>query len=113
MTETVSIGYTLTVAAGGEGTVDIYEVPAAAVLTINHVRIHFPSGNEGNLQVNLRVGIVNIYPTEGSAAGDNTTWEFRTEKIVRSGSKISVYYKNNDSTNPHTCFILIEGILER
>jgi len=112
MVEQFSLGYKLTAAAGASGTTTLHTV-SSGVLHITYVRLYFPTGSEGCLQVNLRKGMVNIYPVEGYASGDDTTWEFRTEQILSSGEELSVFYNNTDTTNSHDCYILVEGYVER
>lgn len=91
----------------------MYTVPAAAKLTITHVRVYFPTGNQGLLEIVLKAGLKNLYPTSGTLSGDNTMWEMRTKQILTSGSEIEIEYTNNDGSNGHDAYILLEGIVER
>ena len=113
MVEYISVAKKLTAAAGASDSVILYTVPEAAKLKITHVRIHFPTGSNGLLEVALKAGLRYLYPTHNKASGDNTLWEFRTPQELTSGSIIEIEYTNNDSSNPHTCFILLEGAVER
>lgn len=113
MVETVSVVKAISAAAGATGRETVFTVPAAGKMTITHVMMYFPTGNEGYLEVQLVAGLKNLYPTEGTARGDNTRYDFYQKQELLSGSVIEAVYTNNDSANAHGCYILLEGYIER
>jgi len=107
-----SIFYHLVVSPGSEGTVDIFTIPPAKVFKVKHVQVQFPTGDADELEIQIRRGMVHVYPNTGNFVGDDTVWDVWSESTWEAGESITVYYKNNNTSYERVCNIFIEGEME-
>jgi len=108
----VTIGYKLTASAGFSDTETIYTVPSAQRFRLKRVVVTAPTGVDGQLSIVLQRGEFIILPREGSIYPGPWVLEFYLDEEFSSGSEVKVTYHNEDTTNPHDCFIYLEGELE-
>ncbi|MCD6148231.1 hypothetical protein J7J18_02545 [bacterium] len=109
---TVVIAGSFSVAAGSEDSKTIYTVPGAKTFRIKRVQLHFPVGTEGHLAIQLVVENFPILPDEGEFTGDDVTFTVESEKEVPPNSEIKIKGVNSDSSNPHSVYYVVEGVLE-
>jgi len=112
MGKKVSIPYRLVVGPGLKGETTIYTVPAGAILYITKVIVHFPAGVAGELYIALKYGNLKVYPATDYVNGDDVTLEDDVELYYYSGDPIRLWYENVNTTEPRSCDIKLEGILE-
>jgi len=112
MSEKISVGRTITESAGGESDTTIYTVQAAKKLRITRVRVHFPSGQNYQLQVYIKRGLEQVIPKEGYLAGNGGSIPVECDEIFDSSSEVVVHTKNLDTANEQSCHVIIEGVLE-
>ncbi|MCD6434717.1 MAG: hypothetical protein J7L14_03820 [Candidatus Diapherotrites archaeon] len=108
----ITLAYQLTASAAGSGTAQIYQVPSAKKLTITKVRVVGTPGTEGQLKIAIRRGQLNVVPSKGYIYPGEAPIRLDCEVVFDSGDVVGVYYVNDDPTNPHTCWIYLEGTLE-
>jgi len=101
--------YILNASAGEEGIVDAIQVPSGRKIHITRVTFYFPSGSNYLLEVALYLGETKALPDVGTIVGDTSPVSVGCDLTYQSGEYIKVYYKNNDGTNAHKCFIVMEG----
>jgi len=112
MAKYISIAYTLTASAGSEGDVTLYRVEDARVLRLTDVRVNFPSGQAFQLQLSLYRGVQQVAPYQGVYAGNGGVMADSVDVVLQSGERLILHYKNTDTTNPQSAFILVGGELE-
>lgn len=112
MAKYVSIAYTLTTSAGSEGDVTLYRVGDARVFKLTDVHVKFPSGQAFKLQLSLFRGVQQIAPYSGVYAGDGGVMADKADVVLQSGERLILHYKNTDTANPQSAFILVGGELE-
>jgi len=100
---------TVTAPAGASGTQDIEIGARGSRFRLKKVKVHFPSGSNYLLEIAFKIGATQIIPDDGVIVGDDVTHEFEKEIELDGGGKIIVVYTNKDTTNAHSCFIIIEG----
>lgn len=111
MGEKVSISHALTAAAGAEGDVVLYTVPAARVFTNKLTMIFFPIGDYGELEISFYYGNEKVMPKTGVYTGDGNIIDDDTDAKWYSGSEIRLHYKNNNSTETRVAYIYMRGEL--
>jgi len=107
-----SVAKKVTASAGDENYETIYTVAAARKLTVKKVVFHFPSGTDLYLGVAVTVGAKQICPDEGLIYGNDCVITLSDDTEVPSGSEIKLYYKNEDTSNPHSVVVVVEGEIE-
>ena len=106
------VTYLLTAPAGTKGFVEVFEVPPARRFHVQKVKVHFLTSTGGQLGVALYYGNAQIIPRQGLIRGDSAKVELDADFTYVSGDKIILYYQNDDTSNDHKAFIVIEGELE-
>ncbi len=112
MAKYISIAYTLTANAGSEGDVALYRVEDARVLRLTDVRVNFPSGQAFKLQLSLFRGVQQVAPYQGAYASDGGVVVDKADVVLQSGERLILHYKNTDTVNPQSAFVLVGGELE-
>ena len=104
---------TITASAGAEDTVTAYVVPPAQKFRLSRVMFIFPAGTGGKLGLAVKWGVKQLVPDEGLARGDNVNYSLFDDTELGGSEILEVYYKNDDTTNDLTAFVIIEGELIR
>jgi len=112
MAEKWSVSYHLVAGAGAEDFVTIATVPPGKVLTIKHVEVFFPTGNNDELHVAFYYGNMKVYPDKGDLVGDNIKYDKPVCLKYYSQDSIRLYYKNDNTTYERVADIVLEGELE-
>jgi len=105
-----SYGHTVTASAGASGEYALLTVTAAKKLQLKRLTVHFPAGSQYYLQVALLRGAEQAVPDGGYIVGDDNKITVECDKEYYSGEDVKVWYSNTDASNPHTCYVLIEGV---
>jgi len=108
----ITIARRIDVAAGAEGTTTLYTVKSAQKLTLKRVYVQCSTGSELQLGVAVKKGIIQAVPETGLIRDDGAGVEAQDDTVFVSGEDVSLYYKNEDATNAHSVFVLIEGVIE-
>lgn len=109
MAEKYSVGIVVTAPAGAEGTTTAFNVTAGRKFKLTRVTFSFPAGSAFYLQLKVLRGNEQVVPREGYVVGDQCAVSVETNVEYESESPVVVYYKNTDTTNAHSVFILFEG----
>jgi len=107
-----SYGHIVTAGAGSSGEVSLLTVTAAKKLTVKQVKVHFPAGSQYYLQVALLRGAEQVVPNGGYIVGDDNVITVECNQEYLSGEDVKVWYSNTDAANPHSCYVLVEGVRE-
>jgi len=108
----VSIPYHLSASPGAEGDATLYTVPDAMTLILNKIQIHFPSGTAGELELSFYRGMEKVAPTERVYTGDDVLWIIDVKIVFRSGSNVTLHYKNTNTTTAREAYLILGGELE-
>ena len=107
-----SYGHAVTAAASTSGEYSLLTVTAAKKLRIKKLTVHFPNGVGYHLQIALLRGTMQRVPDGGYLTGDNNTISVECDILYESGEDVKVWYNNTDTTNSHSCYVLVEGVIE-
>lgn len=111
MCEPVSIPYFLSKAAIESGFIDIYTVEAGKTLRVNKIRVQFPSGSLGELEVALYYGDLKVAPETDSYAGDDARFEDDINVVYFSDDAVKIWY-NCTIAAARMANIKLDGVLE-
>jgi len=91
--------------------VDIYTVPGGKKFHAKVIRVEFPSGTGGELQVALHYGLRKVAPATDYYAGDDARFKDSIDVLYHSGDPVKLWYKNTVAAT-RMANVKIEGILE-
>lgn len=109
--EPVSIPYFLEKSAIETGFIDIYTVEAGKTLRVTKIRVQFPSGTGGELEVALYYGDLKVAPETASYKGDDARFEDDIDVAYFSGDPVRLWY-NCTIANARKANIKLDGVLE-
>jgi hypothetical protein len=107
--KTFSVAYKLTAGKGEEGDVTLYTVEAARVFKLRNISTNFPSGQAFKLEISIFRGMKQVAPSVGVYSGDGSVIKDESDEEFQSGERIIAHYKNTDTANAQSCFILLTG----
>jgi len=111
MGEPKGISYFLKSTTTEEKFVDIYTVPGGKRFHAKVIRVEFPSGTGGELQVALYYGLRKVAPATPYYNGDDARFEDCIDVLYHSGDPVRLWYKNTVAAL-RKANVKVEGILE-
>ena len=107
-----SYGETDTVSANTTDEDNIVQVTSTKKLTLKRVTVHFPSGVNYQLRLQVFRGADQVVPDSGYLTGDDSVVVVECNVTFIGGEYIKLKRTNTDTTNSHSYYILLEGVLE-
>ncbi|WP_448578892.1 hypothetical protein [Thermosphaera sp.] len=112
MSKVFSVAAKIVAEPGSEGDVVMHVVEAARVFTLKQILVGFPAGQNFDLEISIFKGINKIAPSRGVYQGNGFVIMDLSDERFQSGERIIAHFKNNNTTNAQSCFILLTGEIE-
>ena len=112
MGKKISIAKLITVDAGAEEDILLYEVEGARKFKTKSVYLAFPASTMGELEVSIYRGIQKIAPYKGVYLGDNNVIEDEFIEDISSAERVIVHVKNTNTSEARQVFVIVRGELE-
>jgi len=110
--ELVTIEDLLTVSAGASGEVAIYEVPGGRELRVTQLKLVSDASITTPVEISLLRGIRVQAPDDGVFHACTTQLQVKLDQRWGTGERVTVRYKNLDTTTERKVRITLEGELE-